>query len=458
MSLPPATTKYRKSFNYDSRAAAGMITIMAVLLCGLGFYLSLAIAIYPQHDKGFAIVERGPYIHAYDPIALAELGLPPNSSNANALPADPEIRTISVYSDRVVLTSAGVVVSSIPLISPVADLEQLKNLLNNPAWIEESDAGTYVMKAAIILFANTQLTIGAPHVHEVQMLDVPSVFIGVTGGDLTFRDVVVRGVGTEGTNSDKYQPFVMATGNARMIMTNSLFTNLGWDWNASYGVSWEHGSTGEVTGTIFENSFIGVYTSRSERLSFIDCTFRNNHLYGLDPHTYSRNLTIDHVTAEGNGAHGIIFSDHVTDSIIKNSASFANGENGIMMDESSTNNVIENNTVYRNSGDGLATALSRDNTFSRNNVFENRVGIRLDEGDASGTAVTGNSVSRNNKAAENVQLDASNIVQNNGGQWNMQVLIFIWAGVALCVVAFSILFLLARIRRKKNPRPSLMLV
>lgn len=456
--MPTNITTYAAPTNHSYRAATGMLTLIAVVLGGLAFYLTLAIAIYPQHDEGFAIVERGPYIHAYDPIALAELGLPPNSSSVTALPAKPEVRAISAYADRLTLIAAGVPVKTVPLAEPLADLQQLKNLLNDADWIQEEHPGTYLLKAALITYSEKPLIIGAPYVREVHMLDVPSVFIGVKGGTLEFKDVVVSAVDAGSAGSGEYQPFVMATENAKMSMTNSRFANLGWDWNASYGVSWEHGSTGDVAGTVFEDSFIGAYTSRAERLSFVDCTFRNNHLYGLDPHTYSRNLVIDHVTAEGNGAHGIIFSDHVTDSVVKRSASFGNGENGIMMDQSSTNNIIVDNTVYRNSGDGLVTASSEDNKFARNTVFENRVGVRIDEADASRTAASNNTIARNNKAAENIELDATNVVQKNGGQWDTEVVLYIWSAAIVCFVLFSLLYLLAVARKRKSRRPNLVLI
>lgn len=435
-----------------------MITLVAVLAAGLGFYLSLAMAIYPQHDKGFAIVHRAPYTHAYDPIVLAERGLPPNSSSEAVLPANPEVRSISIHADRIILTAAGVLMRTIPLGAPVQNLQQLKDALGDPAWVEEETSGRYTLKAAIITYADVHLTIGSPHVSEVKMLDMPSVFIGTKGGSLIFDGVTVRAVEAGSLNSEEYQPFVMATDNATMSMHNSLFTNLGWDWNASYGASWVHGSTGEVSNTVFEKSFIGVYTSRAEGLSFVDSTFRGNHLYGLDPHTFSKNLTIDRVTAEGNGAHGIIFSDHVTDSVIRNSTAYGNGENGIMMDEHSTNNVIENNTVHGNTGDGLVTSLSASNTFAHNRVFENRVGIRLGENDASGTRFIGNVITDNNKAAENIQLDASNVSHNNGGQWNVQVLLSIWTCVGLGILSFAAVYLLLRSRSTKSRKPSLAIV
>ncbi|MFJ5963026.1 right-handed parallel beta-helix repeat-containing protein [Pseudarthrobacter oxydans] len=458
MVMPPSSSSTYKAVNHSARAAWGMIALVTVVTVGLGFYLSLAMAIYPQHDKGFAIVHRDPYTHAYDPIALAELGLPPDSSSENVLPANPEVRSVSVHSNLVVLTAAGIVMRTIPLAKPITNLQQLKDTLSDPAWIEEESSGRYILKAAVITYGGTELLVGSPHVSEVKMLDMPSVFIGTKGGSLVFDGVIVRAVDAASVNSEKYQPFIMATDNATMSMRNSLFNNLGWDWNASYGVSWVHGSTGEVSDTVFEKSFIGVYTSRADGLRFLDSTFRDNYLYGLDPHTYSKNLTIDGVTAEGNGAHGIIFSDHVTDSVIKNSVIYGNGENGIMMDEHSTNNVIEDNTVYSNTGDGLVTSLSPDNMFRSNNVYGNRVGIRVDERDARSTQVVGNTITGNNKAFENIDLPASNVVHNNGGQWNPRILMYVWTGVALCLLTFAATYLLTRNRHRKDRKPSLVLV
>jgi poly(beta-D-mannuronate) C5 epimerase len=103
-------------------------------------------------------------------------------------------------------------------------------------------------------------------------------------------------------------------------------------------------------------------------LRFARDTFRDNDLYGLDPHSYSHDLVVEHVVAKDIAAHGIIFSQYVTHSVVENSVSRHNGENGIMMNLGSGGNVIRDNRVYGNRGDGIVTEQSPRVTISGNLV------------------------------------------------------------------------------------------
>jgi poly(beta-D-mannuronate) C5 epimerase len=296
-------------------------------------------------------------------------------------------------------------------------------------------------------------------VSEVQLKDMPSVFIGAQGGTLSFNGVVVRSIpGDDLAASNYYQPFVMATGKTTMNTTDSTFTGLGWDWNASYGVSWVEGATGRATGSTFTNSFIGVYTNGVSNLTFEGDKFTNNALYGLDPHTYSSHLTISHVTASGNKAHGIIFSNNVTASSITDSYSFKNGENGIMMDARSTGNRIIDNTVYGNTGDGLVTADSPNNAFANNVVTSNRVGLRLDASDTSSTTLTGNRFHNNGIASEGVAVIGTNVASDNGGQWNWTVIKRTWLVAMLLILLIALLLRINMRRNMREQRRTLALV
>jgi len=89
-----------------------------------------------------------------------------------------------------------------------------------------------------------------------------------------------------------------------------------------------------------------------------------NSLYGVDPHSGSSHLRIEYNTSNFNGRHGIIFSDHVTDSIVRYNVTKGNGLNGIMMDEASTGNTIQHNIIADNDSDGIVLANSNDNVVA----------------------------------------------------------------------------------------------
>lgn len=445
-----AKHRSRKEPNHGRRRYWGLLSIITLVIVGIGVVVSLAAGIWPQHNERFAVVPRAPYVNSYDPIYLAEHGLPPNSAHANVLPQTPEVRSITIYPGHVELRGAGRTIRSIETPEPVLNMYRLMQIINDPAWIEETSSGRLVLKTALITKYVT-LSIGTPYVSEVRMLDMPSVFIGTHGGRLDFDSVTVTSTPTDAQGSDYFQPSVMATDGATLNARNSHFTHLGWDWNISYGVSWSTNSKGTVVGSSFEHNFIGAYTFGSHGLTFQDSAFRHNKLYGLDPHTHSTGLVIDNVLAENNGAHGIIFSDYVSDSVIMNSTSRNNGENGIMMDKHSSGNRIENNTVTGNTGDGLVTAASPRNTFTGNQITGNRVGVRLSQGDATHTTLTSNQITYNGLDAEGVVLSDANVSRNNGGQIDWRGMTTIWL-VVVCVVALVAALLNPWNRRQKRKR------
>jgi len=435
----------------DLRRIVGTLAILALLVSVLALLFSLA-TFHPEHKPGFEGAPRQPYTPALNPIALAELGLAPDTPGTDrvqlaTLAKDRRVRLISLRREGVSLMQGGQLVRFIETPVPPEDLDQLVTIVGDGSWVDRRNDGHVVLNSALVIYGGVRFTFGGPSVQEISLTDRFSVFLGVLGGTAAFENVQVRAIDSETSERHRYRPFVIAMKGAVMTMRGSEFSGLGWDWNGSYGVSWVQGSTGEAIDSIFRNSFIGVYTSRAVDLSFRRCAFRDNSLYGLDPHTFSKNLTVDNIVAEGNGAHGIIFSDHVTESTITNSISRKNGQNGIMMDKRSTGNRIENNTVIGNRGDGLVTSDSSDNVFVNNTVESNRVGVRVDPPDSGEAGFRGNRILRNGSATEDITLSDGNVVRGNGGNWNHDALKRIWPAAAVGLGLIGIVYIV-----KTHPR------
>lgn len=437
-SIGSGSAKHRgRRVDYQRRRLAGTIAVVAIFFVSLGGILTLALAIYPLRSGGFPVVPRPPYIRAYDPITLVELGLPPNrpidAGPLDTAAKDPEIRLMAVRPEGITLLAGGRPLRTIDTPVAVTDIGRLRDLVADRDWIEQSEPGKTVVKAALITYPGVDLAIGGPTASRVALLDRLGVFLGTHGGGLHFDGVRVHPESGASQAPSSYRPFILAIGRGTMRLNNSTIDGLGWDWNGSYGVSWQDGSTGEATDTTFENNFIGVYTARSPGLIVRRCTFRRNHLYGFDPHTYSKNIVVEDSVAEENGAHGFIFSEYVRQSRITNSIARGNGENGITMDKYSTGNLIEGNTVVGNKGDGIVTTDSPRNLFQANVIQDNRVGVRTSLRDAGSTRFEGNEVLYNNLASENLPIANgrdSNTVVGNGGQWDLGALRAVWVGIA----------------------------
>lgn len=440
----------------DTRRIVGTLVLQGVLVGVLALFFALA-TFHPEHKPGFTPIPRQPYTPALNPIALAELGLAPDTAGRDrealkAVARDNRVQLISVRREGVTLIRGGETVRSIETPTPPANLDELTGIINDGSWIDRRGPGHIGLAAALVIYNGVRFTFGGPPVKEISLLDRFSVFIGTLGGVVEFVDVKVRAADAETSQLHRYRPFIVAMKGAQMNIRGSEFSGLGWDWNASYGVSWVQDSTGEVVDSTFRNSFVGVYTSHAVGLSFRRCVFRDNTLYGLDPHTYSRNLTVDDVLAEGNGAHGIIFSDHVTDSVITNSISRNNGQNGIMMDKRSTGNRIEGNTVLGNRGDGLVTNDSPNNLFIDNIVESNRVGVRVDPPGSGDGDFRGNQILRNGSAAEDITLSEANVVRANGGNWNHNALGRVWPAAVLGLGLIGIAHMAVMVRRLRRIR------
>lgn len=419
----------------------GMLIMVAVLFLAVGIALSLALGIHAESYNSFAIVARQPIIHSADPIMLSLEGEPPNSSNANPLPADAKIRAIVVSPHEVTLLAGGVKIRAVRLKTAANNLVQVVRAINNTTWLGLSPHHTITLAAALVVDGG-HFTVGSRAIKVVQLMDLPGVFIGVRQGILDFDHVLVRPYGAKLSPDSHFRPFVVAVGKSTMNTDDSTFSHLGWNWDASYGVSWVLGATGHALGSTFAYSYIGAYSDRAVGLVFHADTFRNNSLYGLDPHTYSVRLVVSDILAEYNKAHGIIFANHVTHSTISHSISRDNGENGIMMYEGSSDNTIVDNVVSGNTGDGLVAVGSPLNIFARNLATYNRIGVRVKDSGSEHITFEGNRIVRNGLTSEGIQLGSSNIALNNGGQADWPILRSIWLALGLAWLLFACLLAL----------------
>jgi len=425
----------------------GMLVMVSILFLAAGLEISLAAGIYGEPYNSFSVVPRVPITHSYNPINLELHGLPPDFSIANPLPPERAIRAVVVSRREITLLAGGLQVRVIRTKTALKGLLQVARAVHDKSWLLVSGDRTATLSAAL-LTEDVNFTIGSRSLTRVRLLDRPGVFIGARGGTLSFTGVTIQSYRPAGRTASRFRPFVEAAGRTAMNITGSHFSQLGWNWVASYGVSWMPGATGHVTGSTFEDNYIGAYSDHAADLDFSYDTFRGNALYGLDPHTYSVGLDISHVIAEDNKAIGIIFADNVTHSVISNSVSRDNGEDGIMMYGNSTHNLVTLNSVTGNVGDGLVGIASPDNTFTRNSVTGNRIGVRVEETAQASLAFTGNRIIRNGLTSQGVTLSGSNIMLGNGGQWNDTALREIWSVLGALLLVFSAV--LAVFARRNN--------
>ncbi|NQD94355.1 right-handed parallel beta-helix repeat-containing protein [Pseudomonas sp. CrR25] len=190
---------------------------------------------------------------------------------------------------------------------------------------------------------------------------------------------------------DEFRPFLVSWGGSELYISHSVVTSLGYDNSKSYGVSITQYTPGmhkrlqrpEPTGWLIDSTFVdhwyGFYCFEAANVVIKGNTYRDNIVYGIDPHDRSHGLIIaDNEVYGTKKKHGIIISREVDDSWIIRNKSYANKLSGIVLDRNSVNNLVAYNEVYQNHADGITIYESSNNLLWANQVLNNaRHGIRL---------------------------------------------------------------------------------
>ena len=374
-------------------------TLTLLLVTGLWIVFCFSTPVSNVHP--YPVVPRAPFTPASAPIDVVLSGGPPKSSIATPLAASDSIRAIDVEPGVITLYAGGLVTRTIPMpLTPTTDLSTITRAVADPTWIAETSPGVFRVATALVLRHGIGLDVSAPTTQAIHLVDLPGVFIGIDGASQSVLsgitiDVVDGPAAWGGPLT--YRPFLVFDHNAAVQIDHSILVGLGWDWNQSYGVSWMRGATGSLEHSLVTGNFIGVYCQQVSNLSIFDNRVIASHLYGIDPHTSSRNLRIIGNVASGNAAHGIILAKDVTASVIAHNRASRNGEDGIVLDEHSTGNRIISNTSSWNRGDGIALNDSPHATIVRNVIAHNRIGIINTRSSPTGPIV--NNVIRYNRLA-----------------------------------------------------------
>jgi parallel beta-helix repeat protein len=322
---------------------------------------------------------------------------------ALAYPCDfpDNVRAVIIEPDRLLMIEGGQLEQTVPRPPGPLRFEDLTRLVNDTDWIKEVSSGVFEMYTTVFQQPGTELIIAAPAVTTLRLVDAPYEFLGGSGAKALIEGATVTSWAYEGegpdTNAADGRPFILYEDGSRLDIRTSTLQYLGSDrTGGAYGVAWRTGgSTGEVIESVFQHNFFGVYTFEAKDMVFRGNVFRNNDLYGWDPHDFSTNLLAEDNEAYGNGSHGFIVSRHVTGSVLRNNRSYDNHGNGIVIDFRSDGNLVEGNTVLRNGLDGIVVLGSSSTVVRDNVVRNNNVGIRVNLPGSGQTLIERNLVEAN---------------------------------------------------------------
>ncbi|EGF90077.1 carbohydrate-binding and sugar hydrolysis [Asticcacaulis biprosthecium C19] len=279
--------------------------------------------------------------------------------------------------------------------SGVLTLESLARHLNS---IGEGEllirkGSRYMLNVPLLVGPQASLVISGTDAEELRLNSNTGVFI-VNAGKLWLHDITVAGWDAAGKaypkldfdSRNQFRPFLISWGGSQMHADGSHFHHLGFNGAKGYGFSYSQGPilvqqhrpgalnrpTGMVVDNSFEEMYFGFFTNAADDIALIGNEYRNNLIYGVDPHDYSKRLIIAYNVSYGTvKKHGIIGSREVDDSWIVGNIVFDNHGTGIMLDRISSGNLVYANRVWGNGQDGLAVYESPCNILAGNRTFEN---------------------------------------------------------------------------------------
>lgn len=270
---------------------------------------------------------------------------------------------------------------------------------------------TYILRRALLIGPKATLIIDGSEVDELRMSQQNSGII-VNVGALHITHTRLTGWDEEQqkpayanyAERKKFCPFLASWSGSHTYLGGNIITALGYQNHKSYGISFSSGPKkmqmnvlheppwpdGIITDNSFDNLYYGFYSYEAKDVALVGNEYRNNIVYGIDPHDRSHHLTIAYNTAYGSHKkHGIIISREVDDSAYIGNMSFDNRGSGFMIDRDSQRTKVLANTAFGNGQDGLTIFESDCGEIIQNHFFNNaRMGIRLRN--STGVTLTGN--------------------------------------------------------------------
>ncbi len=293
----------------------------------------------------------------------------------------------------------------------------LKDLLGKvpKQYLSEISPGVFLAKLPIVVGRKGILEIDKK-TQELRLSQQAGSFL-INDGQLFVRDTKITGWDEKANgpalfkSPKEFRPFLLAWGGTETYIANSKMASFGYANSKSYGVSISQYTpnmakvlkraepTGWIIDSEFSDMWYGFYCYETTGFVIKGNTYKDNIVYGIDPHDRSHGLIIADNTVYGTKKkHGIIISREVNDSFIFNNRSYENKLSGLVIDRNSVNNLIADNEIYRNHTDGITLYESGDNLLWGNKVISNRrhgirvrnsVNIKLYENTAMANGLTG---------------------------------------------------------------------
>lgn len=263
------------------------------------------------------------------------------------------------------------------------DIKKLASLLNNKTLLYEESDGIWVLNSSLSIAKGVTVKLTNDDmkwlkiIHDRDKINHIEVMgkLVIDGIKITSWDPITNNYHVL-EDVRKARPHITIIGGLIEIR-NSFIGYLGYDHARSQGLSIYDGSNHIIINSTITNNYFGLYTDNVDKMLIYGNRIYDNHVYGLDPHTYSGNINITNNYVYNNGKHGIICSRTCYNINIINNTVYNNKGHGIMLDRNVIDSLIINNTIINNDN-GIKLFDSSSNNIINNRILNNKDGIRLD--------------------------------------------------------------------------------
>ncbi len=288
---------------------------------------------------------------------------------AQPAPVPPSTPAVARFAAGVITLSGGERVT----------LAELARAVRNPEALRELAPGEWFLGADLVVLPGASVRIAGPEARWLKLRSEPTRFVSIKmlGGGLDVSGTCVTSwdPGAQRTDVDYNdgRAFLLARDGGAMTVDRSEVRYLGNATVESYGLSWRvSGTRGALTNSDVSHLYFGLYSHQNDGLVVRDNEIHGNVLYGIDPHTESRNMIIERNVVHDNGKHGIILAEDCVDSVIRDNIVYRNGHHGIVLYQGSDRNTVENNESFLNTVQGINVNESADNIVRGNKVYRNK--------------------------------------------------------------------------------------
>tara|TARA_A200000113_G_scaffold186846_1_gene174118 strand:+ start:2058 stop:5075 length:3018 start_codon:yes stop_codon:yes gene_type:complete len=264
------------------------------------------------------------------------------------------------------------------------------------------DGMNYLIRRPIFVDHGATFILSGHEIEELKLSQESGAFL-VNAGEMYIADIKLSSWSEKNKqlaymkgNSKKrvFRPYITGWSASKTFIAGSELSGLGYSNAKSYGLSltWgpkqlkeldkkraAHRPTGIIVDNSFYNAYYGFYSYEADDVIVVGNEYKDNVIYGIDPHDRSERLIFGYNTAyDSQKKHGIIISREVNDSFLVGNISFDNKGTGLMIDRESINTMIYGNTAFGNKQDGLTLFESDCNIIASNHLLNNKkAGVRI---------------------------------------------------------------------------------